>query len=73
MLAKMELQSLLPARVIGNQRSEKDNNGQLKIGGEHFQSLIPTARESATETCRNCFQPDIKRLKTHLNHSKIGS
>ena len=61
-----------PITLASNQSSEKGNNGQLKTGGEHFQSLIPTARESATETCRNCFLPGIKRLKAHLNNSKIN-
>ena len=61
-----------PITLASNQSSEKGNNGQPKTGGEHFQSLIPTARESATETCRNCFLPGIKRLKAHLNNSKIN-
>ena len=58
----------LPITLASNQSSEKDDNGQLKIGGEHFQSLIPTAKkDNEWETCRNCAKNDIKRLKQHLN------
>merc|ERR1712242_517904 len=57
-----------PITLASNQSSEKDDNGQLKIGGEHFQSLIPTAKkDNELETCRNCAKNGIKRLKQHLN------
>ena len=63
-----------PITLASNQSSEKDDNGQLRLGGEHFQSLIPTGKgENETETCRGCGQQNIKRLKSHLNNSKKKS
>ena len=42
-----------PITLASNQSNEKDENGQLKTGGEHFQSLIPTSKEAdETEACR---------------------
>ena len=59
-----------PITLANDQSSEKDENGQFKIGGEHFQSLIPVLKSGETENCRNCGQQNIKRLKSHLNNSK---
>ena len=59
-----------PITLANTQSSEKDAQGQFKVGREHFQSLIPTAKIGDTEACRKCAQQGIKRLKTHLNNSK---
>ena len=60
-----------PITLASNQSSDRDENGQLKTGGEHFQSLIPVGKEEKeTEACRSCAQQNIKRLKSHLNNSK---
>ena len=62
-----------PITLASNQSNEKDENGQFKTGGEHFQSLIPTSKEAdETEACRCCAQQNIKRLKSHLNNSKTN-
>ena len=60
-----------PITLASNQSSEKDENGQLRMGNEHFQSLIPIEKENnEVEACRSCAQQNIKRLKSHLNNSK---
>ena len=59
-----------PITMASDQSSEKDENGQYKTGSEHFQSLIPVLKSGETESCRNCGQQNIKRLKSHLNNSK---
>ena len=59
-----------PITLASNQSSEKNDNGQFKTGGEHFQSLIPTPKTGDSEACRNCAQQGIKRLKAHINNSK---
>ena len=60
-----------PITLASTQSSEKDDNGQYKVGGEHFQSLIPTEKkDNEVEACRSCAQQNIKRLKSHLNNSK---
>ena len=60
-----------PITLASNQSNERDEHGNLKYGGEHFQSLVPTEKEgNACETCRNCAQQNIKRLKSHLNNSR---
>ena len=62
-----------PITLASDQSSEKDENGRLKEGGEHFQSLIPTEKEeNGVEACRKCAQQNIKRLKSHLNNSKTN-
>ena len=60
-----------PITLASNQSSERDEHGQFRTGGEHFQSLIPTIQEeNKAVSCRNCAQPNIKRLKSHFNNSK---
>ena len=60
-----------PITLASDQSSEKDDNGQYKVGGEHFQSLIPTEKkDNEVEACRSCAQQNIERLKSHLNNSK---
>ena len=60
-----------PITLASNQSSEKNENGQLRVGCEHFQSLIPIEKENnEVEACRSCAQQNIKRLKSHLNNSK---
>ena len=59
-----------PITLASTQSSEKDDNGQYKVGGEHFQSLIPITKNGDGEACRNCGKQDIKRLKAHFNNSK---
>ena len=61
----------IPITLASNQSAEKDNYGRYKSGREHFQSLIPTIQEeNKAVSCRNCAQPNIKRLKSHFNNSK---
>merc|ERR1712045_676896 len=59
-----------PITLASSQSNKKDENGRLVKGGEHFQSLIPVTKNSETESCRNCGQQGIKRLKAHFNNSK---
>ena len=59
-----------PITLASNQSSERDEHGNFRTGGEHFQSLIPTNKTGDSEACRNCAQQGIKRLKAHLNNSK---
>ena len=60
-----------PITLASDQSSKRDEHGRLKVGGEHFQSLIPTEKEdNGVEACRRCAQQNIKRLKSHLNNSK---
>ena len=59
-----------PITLASTQSDKKDDNGQYKVGSEHFQSLIPVLKSSDTESCRNCGQQNLKRLKSHFNNSK---
>ena len=59
-----------PITLASNQSSERDEHGNFRTGGEHFQSLIPIPKTGDSEACRNCAQQGIKRLKAHLNNSK---
>ena len=61
-----------PITLASTQSSEKNDNGQYKVGGEHFQSLIPITKKGDGESCRNCGKQDIKRLKAHFNNSKAN-
>ena len=60
-----------PITLANNQSPDRDEDGQLRTGGEHFQSLIPVGKDGKEiEACRSCGQQNIKRLKSHLNNSK---